>query len=53
MTRRQGSGKLQRTFANRVGGRRITPGRYRVRMQARDSKGRKSKLVITHSFCVR
>lgn len=53
MTRRQGSGKLQRTFANRVGGRRITPGRYRIRMQARDSKDRKSKLVVTHSFCVR
>lgn len=53
MTRRQGNGRKQRTFANQLGGRRIAPGRYRVRMQARDSKGRTSKLVVTHSFCVR
>lgn len=46
-------GKNQRTFSNRLGGRRITPGRYRVRMQAKDTNGRWSTIQTTKSFCVR
>lgn len=53
MTRPARGGSNQRTFARTVGGRRITPGRYRVQLQARNASGRTSKLVTTKSFCVR
>lgn len=53
MTRRAGKGKNQRTFANRLGGRRLTAGRYRVLMSAKASDGATSKQVTAHSFCVR
>ncbi|MFT4050117.1 MAG: beta-propeller fold lactonase family protein [Solirubrobacterales bacterium] len=53
MTRPARAGSNQRTFARTLGGRRLSPGRYRVQLQARASDGRTSTLVTTRSFCVR
>jgi 6-phosphogluconolactonase (cycloisomerase 2 family) len=47
------SGRNTRIFTRRLGGRTITPGVYRVRMQATDSSGRRTGLVTTRRFRVR
>lgn len=53
VTRAGRAGSNQRTFANRLGGRRLRKGRYRVRLLATDKHGHRSKLIAVHSFCVR
>lgn len=42
-----------RTFTNKVGGKKIVVGRYRVRLKAESADGQQTGTVTTASFCVR
>lgn len=53
MTKPGTAGPNQRTFTNKLGGKKIVPGRYRVKLLAKSSDGRQTKWVTTASFCVR
>jgi 6-phosphogluconolactonase (cycloisomerase 2 family) len=47
------TGRNSRIFTRRLGGTRLTPGIYRIRMQATNSSGQRTRLVTTRRFRVR
>jgi 6-phosphogluconolactonase (cycloisomerase 2 family) len=48
----QTNGLDQRTFVNKIGGKKIVPGRYRFKLRAKDAAGEQTGTITSASFCV-